>query len=48
MTPERKRLASNAVGFLSGALACMDALRDVKAAWPPNAIWEGLRNVQLF
>lgn len=29
----------NAVGFLAGVLACLDALRDARVLWPPNAVW---------
>ena len=28
MTPDKKRRIATATGFLSGVLACMDALRD--------------------
>lgn len=28
-----------AVGFLSGLLACLDALRDARVLWPPDAAW---------
>jgi hypothetical protein len=45
MTPEKKRV-TNALGFLSGVLACVDALRDAKVLWPPELVWEGLRNPQ--
>jgi hypothetical protein len=42
MTPEKKRRLSTAVGFLSGVLACMDALRDASVFWPPDVVWEAL------
>ena len=46
MTPEKKRRVATAVGFLSGVLACLDALRDARIFWPPDAVWEALRNPQ--
>ena len=42
MTPEKQQRLATAVGFLSGVLACMDAVRDATALWPPDAMWEGL------
>lgn len=46
MTPEKKRRVATAVGFLSGVLACLDALRDARIFWPPDVVWEALRNPQ--
>jgi len=46
MTSEKKWRAANAVGFLSGVLACLDALRDARIYWPPDVVWEGLRSPQ--
>ncbi len=46
MTPEKKRRVATAVGFLWGVLACLDALRDARILWPPDAVWEALRNRQ--
>jgi hypothetical protein len=46
MTPEKKKRVANAVGFLSGVLACLDAVRDTRIFWPPGELWEGLRHVQ--
>lgn len=46
MTPDKKWRLTNAVGFLSGVLACLDALRDAKILWPPDVVWEGLRSSQ--
>jgi hypothetical protein len=46
MTPEKKRRVATAVGFLSGLLACLDALRDARIFWPPEVVWEGLRSAQ--
>jgi hypothetical protein len=43
---EKKRRVATAVGFLSGVLASLDALRDARIFWPPDAVWEGLRNPQ--
>jgi hypothetical protein len=39
MPHSRKQRIANAVGFLSGVLACMDALRDGGVYWPPSAVW---------
>jgi len=36
-----KRLVT-AIGFLGGLLACLDAVREVKALWPPDALWNAL------
>jgi hypothetical protein len=46
MTPEKKKRVTNAVGFLSGMLACLDAVRDARLFWPLRELWEGLRHVQ--
>jgi hypothetical protein len=46
MTPDKKRRVATAVGFLSGVLACLDALRDAGVSWPPDVVWEGLRRPQ--
>ena len=46
MTPEKKKRVTNAVGFLSGMLACLDAVRDTRIFWPLGELWEGLRHVQ--
>jgi hypothetical protein len=46
MTPEKKRRVATAVGFLSGMLAVLDALRDAGTFWPPDALWMGLRGPQ--
>jgi len=48
MTAEKKRRVANAVGFLSGVLACLDALRDATVFWPPEVVWEALRSPQRF
>lgn len=46
MTPEKTRRVATAVGFLSGVLACMDAVRESGILWPPDALWEVLRRPQ--
>jgi len=46
MTPEKKRRVSHALGFVSGVLACLDAIRDKKTAWPPAELWSELRSMQ--
>lgn len=46
MTPDKQRRVATAVGFLSGMLACLDATRDAKVFWPPDAVWEALRRPQ--
>ena len=46
MTEDKKRRVATAVGFLSGVLACMDALRESSVFWPPDAVWTALRHVQ--
>jgi hypothetical protein len=46
MTPGKKRRVATAAGFLSGVLACLDALRDKSALWPPDVVWQSLRNPQ--
>ncbi|MFZ1159292.1 MAG: hypothetical protein WAO10_16030 [Candidatus Sulfotelmatobacter sp.] len=43
---EKKKRVTNAVGFLSGVLACMDAVRDSRVFWPVSELWEGLRHAQ--
>jgi|HubBroStandDraft_6_1064221.scaffolds.fasta_scaffold67890_3 hypothetical protein len=46
MTPEKKKRVTRALGFVSGVIASMDAIRDQKVLWPPSELWEALRNVQ--
>jgi len=46
MTPEKKRRVATAAGFLSGVLACLDAMRDARVFWPPDVVWQGLRAPQ--
>ena len=44
MTPEKKRRVAMAGIFLSGVLACLDAVKEARIFWPPDVVWEGLRN----
>ncbi len=30
--------------FLSGVLACLDAVKDARLLWPADVVWEGLSN----
>ncbi|MFZ0859539.1 MAG: hypothetical protein ABR881_07205 [Candidatus Sulfotelmatobacter sp.] len=46
MTSEKQRRVATAVGFLSGVLASLDALRDARIFWPPDAVWAALRSPQ--
>jgi hypothetical protein len=48
MTPDKQRRMATAVGFLSGVLACLDALRDARIFWPRDAVWAALRGPQRF
>jgi hypothetical protein len=41
MASKGRRIAT-AAGFLSGAITCLDALRDVSETWPPDAVWRVL------
>ena len=34
------------MSFLSGVLACLDAMRDTKVFWPPETLWQVLRRPQ--
>jgi hypothetical protein len=31
---------------MCGVLACLDALRDKSVLWPPDVVWQSLRNPQ--
>lgn len=44
MTPEKKRRVATAGIFLSGVLVCLDAVKDSRILWPPDVVWEALRN----
>ena len=37
---------ATAAGFLSGMLACLDAMRELKDFWPPDVVWQALRSPQ--
>jgi hypothetical protein len=41
MGNKRRRVAT-AAGFLSGVIACLDAIRDAKVTWPPEVLWGAL------
>jgi len=43
MSDNKQRRIGTAAGFLSGVIACMDAVRDSAVSWPPMALWEALR-----
>lgn len=42
MPLSKEQRITNAVGFLSGLFACMHALRNASASWPPNEVWAEL------
>jgi hypothetical protein len=44
MTPEKMRRVAMAGMFLSGVLACLDAVKEARIFWPPDVLWEGLTN----
>jgi hypothetical protein len=46
MTANKQRRIATAVGFLAGMLACLDALRDAKVVWPPDAAWAVMQHGQ--
>jgi hypothetical protein len=46
LTPEKQRRIATASGFVSGVIACLDALRDAKIVWPPDEAWMVLRGPQ--
>jgi hypothetical protein len=46
MTPDKKGRIATAVGFLTGVLASLDALRETRILWPPDAVWATLRSPQ--
>lgn len=46
MTENKQRRVATAVGFLAGMLACLDALRDAKVVWPPDAAWAVMPHAQ--
>jgi len=46
MNQQKSRRVATAVGFVSGVLACLDAVRDTRVLWPPDALWQVLRPPQ--
>ncbi len=42
MPSSKGRRVATALGFLSGVITCMDAMRDAKVSWPPDALWDAL------
>jgi hypothetical protein len=46
MASDKARRIGTAVGFLSGVIACLDALREAKVYWPPDVVWQALRGPQ--
>jgi hypothetical protein len=44
--PGKGRRVATAIGFLSGVLACLGALRDAKVVWPPGELWGVLSHPQ--
>jgi hypothetical protein len=42
MPQGKNRRVATAVGFLSGVLTCLDALRDARVLWPPESLWGAL------
>jgi len=39
MAPDTKRRVAVAVGFLSGVLSSLDAMRDATIFWPHDSVW---------
>jgi len=46
--PDKGIRVATAAGFLAGVLTCLDALRDAKVFWPPDAVWEVLQSPKRF
>jgi hypothetical protein len=46
MSSSKGRRLATAAGFVSGLLACLDAVRNAMASWPPDALWKTLRRPQ--
>jgi hypothetical protein len=42
MTSDKTQRVATAVSFLSGVLACTNAVRDVKTLWPPDVVWQAM------
>jgi hypothetical protein len=41
MANKGRRIAT-AAGFVSGVVTCLDAIRDARETWPPDALWTAL------
>jgi hypothetical protein len=39
MSSDKKQRVATAVGFISGLLATLDALHDLRSWWPPDEVW---------
>lgn len=39
MPTDKKRRVANALGFVSGVIASLDAIREQRTLWPPAALW---------
>ncbi|HEY3615718.1 MAG TPA: hypothetical protein VGK96_02830 [Candidatus Sulfotelmatobacter sp.] len=46
MTSDKEQRIAMAVAFLAGVLASLDALRDARILWPPDALWTVLQHPQ--
>lgn len=46
MTADKQLRVATAAGFLAGVLACLNALRDAKVVWPPDAAWAVMPHAQ--
>jgi hypothetical protein len=46
MTADKQRRAATAAGFLAGTLAYLNAFRDAKVVWPPEAAWSVMPHAQ--
>jgi hypothetical protein len=36
------RRVATAAGFVSGVISCLDAIRDARETWPPDALWRAI------
>jgi hypothetical protein len=48
MTPDKTRQSVTAICFLSGVLVSLNAVRDSRIFWPPEALWAALQSAQRF
>jgi hypothetical protein len=46
MPSDKKQRVATAVGFISGVLACVAPLRDLRSWWPPDEAWAVLQPPQ--